>query len=121
MSDVSQVRTQPPPQGPAANGAANGHAPAGHAPPPAGAPGAPPAPGAAGAPHGPAAAPQVGVAPASVASTQPKRSGRRWPVLGLLLVVVLAVGGTVGYRYYYDSTHFVSTDNAQLAGRLVQV
>jgi multidrug resistance efflux pump len=45
---------------------------------------------------------------------------RRLLFVGLALVV-LATGSAVGYRFWYDSTHYVSTNNAQLAGRLVQV
>jgi multidrug resistance efflux pump len=51
----------------------------------------------------------------------PRRARGRRVVLLALLAVLLVAGGAVGYRYYYDTTHFVSTDNAQLAGRLVQV
>lgn len=55
------------------------------------------------------------------ASVEPRKRGRRRFILLALLLAVLAAGGTVGYRYYYDSTHFVTTDNAMLTGRLVQV
>jgi multidrug resistance efflux pump len=51
----------------------------------------------------------------------PRPGGRRRVVLGALLLAVLAVGGALGYRYWYDSSYFVNTDNAQVAGRLVQV
>jgi len=51
---------------------------------------------------------------------------RRPRSLRLLALVVLAVialggGGIVGYRWWYDSVHFVSTDNALVSGYLVQV
>lgn len=55
----------------------------------------------------------------------PPRRARRRSLIRLLLPVlaVLAVlaGGLLAYRWWYDSTHFVTTDNAQVAGRLVQV
>jgi multidrug resistance efflux pump len=39
------------------------------------------------------------------------------PILLIALVVVL----TFAYRYWYDSTYFVATDNASVTGDLVQV
>jgi multidrug resistance efflux pump len=100
---MTEQRTAPPHVSPPANGT-NGQA-AGHP--------APPAP--------PSATIQGQATAAPATPPAPKRSGgRRLILLGLLAVIVIA-GGAVGYRYYYDSTHFVSTDNAQLAGRLVQV
>jgi len=38
-----------------------------------------------------------------------------------ILLGAVAVGVTFGYRYWYESTYFVSTDNAQITGDLVQV
>lgn len=60
---------------------------------------------------------------AETASPAPARFGpllRRLVFVGLALAA-LATGAVVGYRFWYDSTHFVSTNNALLAGRLVQV
>jgi multidrug resistance efflux pump len=54
----------------------------------------------------------------------PIRRRRRPPrklLLGLLAAVALTAATIVGYRFWYDSVHFVSTDNAQISGRLVQV
>ncbi len=41
--------------------------------------------------------------------------------LGVLAVVAIGAGIAVGYRWWYDSVHFVSTDNAQIAGPMIQV
>jgi multidrug resistance efflux pump len=41
-----------------------------------------------------------------------------------LIPVLLVVGGfglTIGYRYWYESANFVMTENAQVAGDLVQI
>ena len=75
--------------------------------------------------------------PASSASTGPTRhvtlpaqelsALRRRPgrarVLGLLavLLVVGAIGAAVAYHFWYESTYFVVTDNAQVTGDLIQV
>src|SRR5262245_27247136 len=55
------------------------------------------------------------------AQSAPSRRG--FPKLALLplVLLILAGGAAVGYRFWYDSTHFVSTDNAQVAGYMVQV
>lgn len=39
----------------------------------------------------------------------------------LVIVAILGVAGLVGYRFWYNSTNFVSTDNAQVTAALVQV
>jgi len=121
MSDGSQVGTQAPPGAPPhANGVngSNGHGAATVPPPPTAA--APPQPG-----HGaPPAAPVPQAAPAAgqaAPAAAPKKRSRVKLILFPILLVALVGGAAVGYRFYYDSTHFVSTDNAQLAGRLVQV
>ncbi|MDE3074000.1 MAG: HlyD family secretion protein [Chloroflexota bacterium] len=45
--------------------------------------------------------------------------GRR---IVLIIGLVIVVGAVLfGYRYYYNAQHFVATDNAQIAGELVQV
>jgi multidrug resistance efflux pump len=53
----------------------------------------------------------------------PRAGTKRRRLLFLLpiLLVVLAVAATMGYRYWYDSTYFISTDNAAITGDLVQV
>src|ERR671936_743598 len=102
MSDTTQTRPAGTPA--QANGAPHGQTTPAHgqAPPAHGQPQhAPP-----GVPH--------------VPPTEPKRAGRRRLILGALVLVVLVAGSVVGYRYYYDSTHFVATDNALLTGRLIQ-
>ena len=38
-----------------------------------------------------------------------------------ILLLAVAVGLFFGYRYWYESTYFVITDNAQITGDLVQV
>jgi len=46
----------------------------------------------------------------------------RLPVLlALGIIIALAVAGFFGYRLRYNSIHFVSTNNAQVAAALVQV
>jgi multidrug resistance efflux pump len=44
-------------------------------------------------------------------------------IIGLLavLLVVGAVGAAVGYHFWYESTYFVVTENAQVTGDLIQV
>jgi multidrug resistance efflux pump len=52
----------------------------------------------------------------------PPRTRRRrlWLLLPILLIVG-AIATTLGYRYWYDSTYFVMTENAQVTGDMVQV
>jgi len=38
-----------------------------------------------------------------------------------ILLVIGAIAVTIGYRYWYESTYFVITDNAQVTGDLVQI
>lgn len=49
-----------------------------------------------------------------------RRSMRRLIVLPVLLIV-LVVAGFVGYQYLLDQQLYVSTDNAQISGSLIQV
>lgn len=60
-------------------------------------------------------------APAQVAAGAPKQRGRRRRIIIPLLAIVVIVAGVLGYRYWRDATLYVSTDNAQVAGSLVQV
>jgi multidrug resistance efflux pump len=75
----------------------------------------------------PAAAPAAaGEAPAPVPAppevvTPPRGKRRRLLLLVPILLVVGAAGTIIGTRYWYESTHFVMTDNAQVTGDLVQV
>lgn len=62
---------------------------------------------------------ETGSAPA--AGTRARRRRRRLLLLVPILLIVGAIGATVGYRYWYESTYFVMTDNAQVAGDMVQV
>jgi multidrug resistance efflux pump len=48
------------------------------------------------------------------------RSRTRFIVLPILLIV-LGVGGYFGYQYWLNQQLYVSTDNAQIAGTLIQV
>src|SRR5215207_6279990 len=50
-----------------------------------------------------------------------RRKSRRLLLLLPILLLVGAAGLTIAYRYWHESTYFVSTDNAQVAGDLVQV
>ncbi|MCC6179604.1 MAG: HlyD family secretion protein [Chloroflexi bacterium] len=70
----------------------------------------------------PASAPAAPGRAAVIHETRaPRRRRRRLLLLIPLLLIIGAVGAVVGYRYWYDTTYFVSTDNAQVAGDLVQV
>ena len=70
------------------------------------------------------AAPANGQAPRSGAAevVAPPRSKRRrlWLLLPILLIIG-ALAATFGFRFWYDSTYFVMTENAQVTGDLVQV
>jgi multidrug resistance efflux pump len=73
-----------------------------------------------------ASPPAVGAAPASPAAasppaapSQPRRARRL--VLAAVLLLALGGAGASAYRWWQDSQTYVQTDNAQLAGRLVQV
>ena len=51
----------------------------------------------------------------------PARKRRRLLILAPILLVALVAGGIMGYRYWYQSTYFIATDNASVTGDLVQV
>jgi multidrug resistance efflux pump len=68
------------------------------------------------APPEPAAAP-----PDSPPSPARRRPRVRGLLLALLGIVALVGAGMTAYRWWLDSQLYVSTDNAQIAGRLVQV
>jgi hypothetical protein len=53
----------------------------------------------------------------------PRRRGKRKRLLLLvpILLIALGVAALLGYRYWYETTYFVSTDNASVTGDLVQV
>jgi multidrug efflux pump subunit AcrA (membrane-fusion protein) len=75
-------------------------------------------------PHAPAPAGQhqPATAPAREAA-QPKPKSKRGRLLLLvpILLVIIGVATYFGYRYWFDSTYFISTDNASITGDLVQV
>ena len=81
-----------------------------------------PAPEAAAAPPPPVEpatpAPAVGTAEAS---PTPARKRRRLLLLVPILAVVGLLGLYFGLRFWFESTYFVMTDNAQVTGDLVQV
>lgn len=52
---------------------------------------------------------------------RPKGRRKRLLLLVPILLVAVATGLLFGYRYWYESTYFVITDNAQVTGDLVQV
>jgi multidrug resistance efflux pump len=54
------------------------------------------------------------------ASRPARRNVARRVVLPIALVVV-ALAAFFGYGYWYSATHFVSTDNAQVTGSIIQV
>ncbi len=98
-----------------------------------------PAPDAVGqsSPAAPAAPPQVGrgpgesgvptpsaaPAPEATSGAAPAASVRRRRLVLVvpILVVVGVIAAILGERYWYESTYFVGTDNAQVMGDLVQV
>jgi multidrug resistance efflux pump len=53
------------------------------------------------------------------AAARPRRLNRAI-VFPIVAIVVIAIA-SFGYRYYYNSTHYVWTDNAQVAGSIIQV
>jgi len=77
-------------------------------------------------PGTPPAAPTPAIEPgrngrtAIPAEGAPRRRFSR-AVLVPVAIVVLAAVAFFGYRYWYNSTHFVYTDNAQIAGSIIQV
>jgi multidrug resistance efflux pump len=77
-----------------------------------------PAP-AASAPAAPEAPAPAAVAPEAPAA--PARRRRRLLLLAPILAVVGLLGLCFGLRFWYESTYFVITDNAQVTGDLVQV
>ncbi len=55
------------------------------------------------------------------AGSRPKKKGRRLLLLLPILLIIGAVSGVMGYRYWYESTYYVTTDNASITGDLIQV
>ena len=53
-------------------------------------------------------------------ATAPRRRSARTIVIPILVVVAVLIG-IFGYRYFYNSSHFVYTDNASVAGSIIQV
>lgn len=84
-----------------------------------------PAPAAPTAPAASAAAP--GATATTADPSAPAGRGRgiggvlRQLIIGVLILAALVTAVTVGYRWYEDSLNFVSTDNAQVAGPMIQV
>jgi multidrug resistance efflux pump len=52
---------------------------------------------------------------------RPRGKRKRLLLLIPILLVALAVATLLGYRYWYETTYFVSTENASITGDLVQV
>jgi multidrug resistance efflux pump len=101
----------------------NGVAPAVPGRPPDGPVGPPAVPAAPGADGRPAEAPPEGQPAGSqpAGGRAPGRAARvRRIVLPILLVLFLG-GVAFGINYYWDISHYVSTDNAQITGQPVQV
>lgn len=81
----------------------------------------PPAAPARPTPGGMSTPPNGAMAPASAPAGAPKQRGRRRRIVIPLLAVVMLAAIVLGYRYWRDQTLYVSTDNAQVAGSLVQI
>lgn len=62
-----------------------------------------------------------GEAPPSPVESKPRGRSRRKLAMLLALLVVLVVGLYLGYQYWLGQQIYVSTDNAQVAGPMVQV
>src|SRR5579872_45593 len=58
--------------------------------------------------------------PVALASKAKRRAGLRRVLAPVLLVLVVAVGA-VAFNLYWQAAHYVSTDNAQVAGQPVSV
>src|SRR5690348_15834917 len=58
---------------------------------------------------------------AAAPQASPAAKRRRRPLIFGVLAVVVIGAAIYGYRYWRDATLYVSTDNAQIAGALVQV
>lgn len=71
------------------------------------------------APSAPAPAPAPAAPPA--APPAPTRRRRRLLLLVPVLAIVGLLGTFFGLRFWYESSYFVMTDNAQVTGDLVQV
>jgi multidrug resistance efflux pump len=72
--------------------------------------------------HGPGqAGPGRPPANASARSATPGKKRRRLLLLIPILLIILAVATVLGYRYWFESTYFIATDNASITGDLVQV
>jgi hypothetical protein len=55
------------------------------------------------------------------AGGRPRKKRKRLLLLFPILLIVLVAGGVMGYRYWYESTYYVTTDNASVTGDLVQI
>ena len=66
-------------------------------------------------------APPAGLAAAQAPAAAPRQRRQRRRIIVPLLAIVLLAAIVVGYRYWRDQSLYVSTDNAQVAGSLVQI
>ena len=62
-----------------------------------------------------------GRADAPPAAPATARRGLSRVIIFPILILVIAAAAYFGYRTYYNSTHFVWTDNAQISGSIIQV
>jgi len=60
-----------------------------------------------------------GTNPAAVAPSKQRRPSRAmvYPIIAIIVVII----AVFAYRYWYNSAHFVWTDNAQVSGSIIQV
>jgi multidrug resistance efflux pump len=65
--------------------------------------------------------PAIDLRPQSEPAKPPAKKRRRLLFLIPILLVVIGAGAIMGYRYWYESTYFIATDNASVTGDLVQV
>lgn len=72
-------------------------------------------------PHDDSGARGAAVTDDQPAEPRPASTGRRLVAgAGLVALLLLTTAGLFGYRWWYDVTNYVRTDNAQIAGYLVQ-
>jgi multidrug resistance efflux pump len=59
--------------------------------------------------------------PGTPPTTAPRQRRGMSPLLFPALLLIVLAGAYIGYRFWYNETYFVSTDNARIAGTLIQV
>lgn len=50
-----------------------------------------------------------------------KTKGKKGMLIGAILAALVIIGGSVGYVMIYNSTHYLSTDNAKVASKTITI